>query len=82
MPFPYRFRRLTAAQTRAIAAARAAGVPAQSLAREYGVDVRTIHRTIQRAAEPVATVEVADWRTTYALTDEGPVQTEPWRPRA
>lgn len=82
MPFPYHHRRLTAAQTRAIASARAAGVPAGVLAREYGVAPKTIYRAVRRAAEPTATVDVADWRTTYALTDEGPVQVEPWRARA
>lgn len=80
MTLPYRHQRLTFAQARAIAKALDAGVPARVLAREYGVDPRSVYRAAQRADEPSAVIDVGAWRTTFLLTDEGPVQVEPWVP--
>jgi hypothetical protein len=76
----FRYQRLNRAQAAAIHAATAAGVSARSLAGEYGVSVRTIHRVRNREAEPVETVQVATWRADFAITDEGPVQVDQWRP--
>ena len=79
--FPrFRYQRLTPAQSAAIRAARLARVSATQLAREYGVSVRTIHRITVREAEARVSVRVADWSAVFAITSEGPVQVDQWRP--
>lgn len=80
MPFPFKFQRLNAAQVGHIQRALAGGVPAQTLASEYRVSVRTIYRARQRAGEAVQTVTLGRWAARFAVRDEGPVQVEPWRP--
>lgn len=76
----FRYERLTSRQSAAIRGARAAGVSAADLAREYGVAVRTIYRVLDREQQPRVTVQVADWRAEFAVTAEGPVQVDQWRP--
>jgi DNA invertase Pin-like site-specific DNA recombinase len=80
-PHSYRFQRLSEDQYDAIHKALAAGVRHADLAREYGVSVRTIYRVGARARNPVIRTVVGPWTTRYAITDVGPVQIEPWRPR-
>lgn len=81
MPYPYCFQRLTAGQRRLIVEAHGSRRrTAPELAAQYGVAVRTIFRVLARAAEPVVAVHAGPWRTQVALTPEGPVQIEPWRP--
>lgn len=72
---------LTLEQVRGVASARRRGVPARSLASQYGVHVRTIYRAVERADEPTVEVHVGNWRAPFAITEEGPVQIEGWRPR-
>jgi transposase-like protein len=82
MPFPYRFQRIRPDQARAIALAHRSGAAtAPQLAREYGVTARTIFRVLRRAEAMTTTLRAGPWRAAFALTDEGPVQIEPWRPR-
>jgi hypothetical protein len=78
----FRWRSLTADQAAAIRRAMSEGVRAQDLAAEYGVTVRTIYRARDRAYEPVHAVTIGDWVGRFALTSDGPVQVEPWRPTA
>lgn len=82
MPFPaqFRYERLTSQQCAAIRAAWIAGQPATDLAQKFGVAVRTVYRILERESQPRVTVQVADWRTEFAVTDEGPVQVDRWRP--
>jgi hypothetical protein len=80
MPFPFRWRRLSRAQDLAIAARHHAGEEAPALALAYRVSVRTIWRAIARAGEQTVTVRAGDWQAPFALTPEGPVQVDQWRP--
>lgn len=80
MPYPYRFQRIGPAQARAIARAhRGRTATARELAGRYGVSLRTIFRVLRRADAPCTTLSAGPWRATFALTDDGPVQVEPWR---
>lgn len=80
-PRPYLYRSVTSDKAAEICKAIAAGVPARAVAAEYGVSVRTIYRARERGYEPVVTVVAGDWATRFAITAEGPVRVEPWRPR-
>lgn len=80
MPFRYVPRRLTDEQAAAIRQALEGGVRARLLARSYGVSLKTIYRARHRAEEPVQSIRIGDWTGRFAITDEGPVQVEPWRP--
>jgi DNA invertase Pin-like site-specific DNA recombinase len=85
VPYPppqnYRYRVLSEDQYDAIHKALADGVSHKALADEYGVSTRTIYRVGARARNPVIRSVVGPWTTRYAITDVGPVQIEPWRPR-
>jgi len=72
-------RKLTPEQEDAIRAAYDAGVRAWSLAKQYGVTVRTIYRTIHRAERETHRVELAGYHALYEVGEEGPVQLTPWR---
>ncbi len=79
----YRWRMLSDEQADAIRAARASGVAVVTLAREYGVDKRTIYRALKRsAAETHVDVRTGDWHARFGLTEDGPVQTTAWYPAA
>lgn len=77
---PYPLRRLRPDQAEAVRRARAAGVAARDLAGYYGVTVRTIYRTLERAPQAVHEVRLADYQATFEITDEGPVQVTAWVP--
>ena len=79
----YLWRRITPAQADAIVRARAAGVPATTLAKEYGVSVRSIYRAIADLAnqQPI-TVTVASWRAQFVIRPEGPVRVTAWHANA
>jgi DNA invertase Pin-like site-specific DNA recombinase len=76
-----RYRRLTPEQGAEVARALAAGATARQLAEQYGVSQRTIWRTLNRATEPRATVEVFGHRATFVQGDDlEPVRMTPWTP--
>ena len=76
----YRYRMLSPDREHAVRAAADAGVSAADLAKQYGVHVRTIYRTLRRSENPHRLVRLGDYVATFELSDEGPVQCGPWRP--
>lgn len=77
---PYHYRRLSPERERAVRAAVSAGACARDVAAQYGVNVRTVYRTLTRSAREHREVRLGDYVATFEITDEGPVQTGPWVP--
>lgn len=65
-------RALTPSQCRAVAMAFDQGVRAVVLASQYGVDRRTIYRSIKYGRQPVARAVVGDWWAEFYLPPDGP----------
>jgi predicted DNA-binding protein (UPF0251 family) len=76
----FRWRRITPAQAQAIRHDHARGATLAVLAERYGVHVRTIARTLNRARREAHRVTVAGWTCLVEFEDDGPVQITPWQP--
>lgn len=77
-PDPRRWRALNPDQEEAIRRAWVNGAPAKALADAYRVHVRTIYRTLKRAAEPSWDIRVGPYRATFQIEADRPVQVTPW----
>ena len=75
---PYRWRKLSPDREASIRAAAMQGVRAADLARQYGINIRTVYRTIERAAHLYEVVRLGEFVATFELTADGPLQTGPW----
>lgn len=75
----YLWRSISPRRAEAIVADYRDGVKVRVLADRYGVNVRTIYRTIERArdGQPVV-VRVGDYQAEFMLTPEGPVRMTAW----
>lgn len=50
----------------------------RALAAQYGVSVRCIHRTLDRAPRSVVEVVVGRYKAVFEDAEEGPIQLTPW----
>lgn len=74
-------RTVTLDQEVAIADAFRSGTRAKVLAKQYGLNVRTIYRAIHRAERHAMWVTVGDYWAPFAYGDEGPIQLGTWVPK-